>query len=123
VLERLKDQLDKNKVDQELLDRLGWSKDDLAAFVRRWEEMRRKAGATGDKGKTAKGELDATLRALGLSPRASSVKSGTTDDAVKGVKESRRSRPPAQYLESSNAYTQGTARGQSQPVAEKEPKR
>lgn len=111
ALEHLKDELRKEQPDQELLDRLGWSREDLQKFVKRWESMRASAQAPGDKGAAGKRELDETLRSLGLRPRATTLKSRTSDDRAQGYQESHRTTPPAEYSESFKAYTQGTARG------------
>jgi hypothetical protein len=95
-----------------LLKDLGWSRDDLQKFVSRWEQMRRDSKATGAKGETARRELDDTLKSLGLRPRATSLKENSArDDAVRGMRETRRSSPPPEYAEQVKAYTHGTARG------------
>jgi hypothetical protein len=108
AIEHLKDQLKKDKPDPELLDRLGWSKGDLEQFVRRWEERRASASTDAAAGR----ELDEALRSLGLRERGASVKgSAARDDRQRGLKESRRTAPPADYLEQTRAYTEGTARG------------
>jgi hypothetical protein len=110
ALERLKDQLNKGEPDQELLDRLGWTRQDLESFVNRWEEMKRKAGAKGRQAQAARGELDATLRSLGLRPRGTQIKNNLHADQTHAV-EGRRSRPPAEYAEQYRVYTQGLSRG------------
>lgn len=112
ALEHLKDELRKDRPDPELLNRLGWTKKDLESFVKRWEQMRKQSQAPGEKGTQSRQELDETLRSLGLRPRATSLKSkATRDDQLQGVKESRHTTPPPEYLEQSKAYSQGTARG------------
>jgi hypothetical protein len=111
ALEHLKDQLRKEQPDQELLDRLGWSREDLEEFVKRWESMRAGAQAPDEQATSAKRELDETLRSLGLRPRATTLKSRGVDDRAQGYQESHRTTPPAEYSESFKAYTQGTARG------------
>ena len=110
AIKRLRDQINKGDVDQKLLDELGWEKEDLNRWVRGYENLYRKAGAKGDQGKAAKAELDATLRSLGIHPRGTQIKNHVGDDRTRGMKESRRSRPPAEYAEQFRAYTQGTAR-------------
>lgn len=112
ALEHLRDQLRKDQPDQELLDKLGWSRSDLEKFVKRWETMRAGAQAPGNQGTTGRRELDDTLRSLGLRPRSTALKSNAArNDRVQGYKEAARTQPPAEYLESFKAYTQGTARG------------
>ena len=74
--------------------------------------MRGQAQAPGEKGATARRELDETLRSLGLRPRATSIKGNAArDDKSQGYKESRRTSPPPEYAEQYKAYTQGTAKG------------
>ena len=112
ALTHLKDELAKDTPDPELLDRLGWSRQDLENFVKRWEQMRASADAPGEKGQAARRELDETLRSLGLRLRTTTRRANeATNDQFKGLKESRRSTPPPEYAEQVKAYTQGTARG------------
>jgi hypothetical protein len=113
AIRRLRDDLEKGEADAELLKRLGWSRGDLENFVKRWEQMRRDAGTPGERGAQAKRELDDALRSLGLRPRNTDLGSNAArDDQARGYKESRRTRPPAEYAEQSKAYSQGTARGE-----------
>jgi hypothetical protein len=113
AIAHLKDELRKGRPDAELLDRLGWTAKDLENFVKRWEQMRAQARQPGEKGTAAKRELDQALKSLGLRPRAATVKHGAArDDQSRGLKESRRTTPPAEYAEQSKAYSQGTARGE-----------
>lgn len=99
----------KGKVDQELLDELGWTKEDLQAFIDRWERMQDGAKNKED----GKRELDQALRSLGIRPRDTSLKSNSArDDQARGMKESRRTAPPAEYAEQFKAYTQGTSRAE-----------
>ena len=63
VLDRLENQLKGREVDPELLDKLGWSEDDLKKFVDRWRNMKQAAQAGGE-GSAAKRELDDTLRSM-----------------------------------------------------------
>ena len=112
ALEHLKDELRKDQPDPELLKRLGWTKKDLENFVKRWEQMRKQAQGPDEKGKTAQRELDESLRSLGLRPRSTSLKSNSArDDQTRGLKESRRTSPPAEYSEQYKSYIQGTAKG------------
>ncbi len=108
----MKDQLKRGEPDQELLDKLGWSRQDLEKFVNRWDQMRRQANQRGSEGQTARKDLDEALRSLGLRPRTTMLQSNKgRDDQTRGLKESRRSQPPSEYAEQFKAYTQGTSRG------------
>src|SRR5262249_46809100 len=66
VLDKLSDQLNKNKVDDHLLKELGWNRDDLRRFVERWQQRKEAAQKNDPAGDEAKRELDDALRSLGL---------------------------------------------------------
>ncbi|MFM8253577.1 MAG: hypothetical protein ACKOBW_18475, partial [Planctomycetota bacterium] len=107
VLDYLKDQ--KDKPDRELLDRLGWTPDELARFVDRWEKMKQ---ASRDENRDVKRDLDETLKSLGLRPAADQRRSvGATSDGQRGNRDAgARSEPPPKYRERFEAYRQGTTR-------------
>jgi hypothetical protein len=112
ALAHLKDELAKDRPDPELLNRLGWTRNDLEKFVKRWEQLRGPARTGGESDASAKRELDEALRSLGLRPRATSMQGNAgRDDKSQGYKESRRTSPPPEYAEQYKAYTQGTAKG------------
>jgi hypothetical protein len=112
AIERLKDQLAKDKPDPELLEKLKWTREDMEQFVRRWEELKRSAKEAGERGKNGREELDAALRNLGLHPKGSIVKGGKNrDDQNRGMSESRRIPPPAEIAEQYREFSKGTARG------------
>ena len=54
--------------DTELLDELGWTREEMDAFVRRWQDMRAKARGASREAESAQRELDDQLRGLGLQP-------------------------------------------------------
>ena len=112
-VQRLRDQLNKNQVDQQLLDSLQWTKADMERWVSRWETMFRRSEQQGPKGEAARSELDATLRSLGLTPHGTQISGHHKDDTTQGMKEGRRTRPPAEYQEQFRQYTRGIARGAS----------
>jgi hypothetical protein len=90
--------------DGEVLDELGWTRQDAENFLARWESLARQAGA-GDPRKEV--ELDHAVRSLGLKPGAVSRRSKAGDAARGGQHEGRRSRPPVEYGEQFKAYSQG----------------
>jgi len=112
VLDRLEDQLAKNELDQDLLDRLGWKREDVERFVKRWQDLKAKAGDDS----TAEGakRLEAALRQLGLSS-AGTVLDGNENKPTeqRQIRESFRSNPPADYAEQYRAYTEGLSRGRA----------
>jgi hypothetical protein len=106
VLEHLKDQ--QQNPDQELLDELGWTDEQMREFIARWESMKR--AATEDE--VGKRELDEALRSLGLRPRRGTTRSvDSVDDESRGLRDSGgQSSPPPSIQEQFNAYKKGTAR-------------
>jgi len=112
ALEHLKDELNKEQPDPALLKKLGWTRDELENFVRRWEAMRRQAQIPGEGGAEARRELDETLSSLGLKPRATKMQGNAgRGDRSQGYRQSRQVAPPAEYSDAYKAYLQGTARG------------
>ncbi len=109
ALAQLKNQQD--DPDPELLKSLGWTKDELKAFIARWEAMKHNAR---EQGGEAQRELQDALRSLGL--RSAGAERRATDienDNYRGMHDGgNRSRPPADMLEQFNAYRKGAARGQ-----------
>jgi collagen type III alpha len=121
VIQRLKDQIDKGKVDQKLLDKLGWNRDDLLRFVRRWDKMYQDAQRPGKQGAAAQQELDDALRSLGLSRDRIFQRAGRRDDSLRQMRESFRSSPPPEYQQQLRAYLKGTARTAVPAVADRLP--
>jgi hypothetical protein len=113
TVQRLRDQLAKGQVDQDLLDRLQWSQQDMERWVSRWEEMFRRSEQRGKEGQAARKELDATLRSLGLRPHGAEVSGHRPDDTARGMKEGRRTQPPAEYRDQVRQYLQGVSRTQN----------
>ncbi|MCA9100900.1 MAG: hypothetical protein KDA63_07125 [Planctomycetales bacterium] len=112
ALEYLRDQLAKEQPDQELLDRLGWTREQMERFLAHWEEMNRAAQQPGDEGGRAQNRLDKMLRGLGLSRQRHALGSGGVDDDRRGnLSSQRRVAPPRQYADQYKAYTEGAARG------------
>lgn len=90
--------------DDEVLDELGWTREQAEAFLDRWEAMRQ-AAVTGGAGER---DFDETLRSLGLRPDGVRS-SGQVPIGQRGPQaESRRTRPPLDYRERFKAYLKGT---------------
>jgi hypothetical protein len=119
ALEYLKDQLAQEEPDQELLDRLGWSREDMQRFVDRWDELHQRAHEPGAAGDEAQRELDDRLESLGLRPQGTELAGDrVTDETSRDtVRESRRSDPPPEYAEQQRAYLRSRAKG-PQPQGE-----
>jgi collagen type III alpha len=120
-IQRLRDQLNKGQIDQELLDRLQWTQADMERWVSRWESMFRRSQQQTVQGQAARTELDATLRSLGLKPHGIEISGHRKDDLTHGMKEGIRTRPPAEYRDQVRQYTQGISRNQSGGNATSQP--
>jgi hypothetical protein len=96
----------KHNQDQALLDELGWSKDDMAQFIQRWEQLRAAARTPGPQGEQKRQELDDVLRGLGLRTGPDRLRAaGERSDAARGITDrGTRSRPPREYLDQYKAY-------------------
>ncbi len=105
VIERLEDQLDKRDVDAELLEKLGWSADELQQFVSRWKQL--KADADSPEGTQ---KLDDALRSLGIDPqRRGGFRSATTKEKLRQLRDAYRAQTPLEYADQVRAYIKGTA--------------
>ena len=104
AIEHLRNAVENNRTD--VLDQLGWTRDQARAFLQRWQVMQQMADSNDP---VQRGEFERAMRSLGL--RAGGVKSGrdVPADVKGGQAEGRRSRPPSEYREQFKAYTQGTA--------------
>ncbi|MCO6046148.1 hypothetical protein NG895_19790 [Aeoliella sp. ICT_H6.2] len=112
ILDKLSDQLDEGKVDQEMLDDLGWSKDDLRQFVDRWNRLRAEAERPNSTG--AKQELDARLRSLGPTMGTKGGTRERTQDDFRNLREGYSGKVPLKYRDRLKAYTEGVSKGQGQ---------
>jgi hypothetical protein len=109
VLETLSEQLKRKKVDNELLDELGWSEDDLRKFVERWQERKQAARQDDTTGDAAQRELDEALRSLGL--RRGPLRQGPLrEDTLRDLRQGYRGAVPLEYQERLRAYNQGVSR-------------
>ena len=111
-LEYLEDQLARQEPKQELLDRLGWTREDLANFVRQWKKMRDAAGQSGTGGEVAQKKYEEAVKSLGLRPSGTELQHGRgrTDSLRKT--DSRRFDPPAKWTERSRAYTRSIGKAE-----------
>ena len=110
ALEHLDDQMDQDN--SELLDRLGWTREDAKSFLQKWAQMKRAAAGEGPERKTAQNELDRALKSLGLRPRGTQLRGGGTgDDRLREMREAGRFDPPSDWSELFRAYTRGVTSG------------
>jgi hypothetical protein len=104
AIEHLRGAVESGKSD--VLDRLGWTREQARAFLDRWEKMRRMAESDDP---VQRGEFERAVRSLGLRPEGVRSSRDMPSDVRGGQAEGRRSRPPSEYREQFKAYTQGTA--------------
>ena len=104
AIEHLRGAVESGRTD--VLDQLGWTREQARAFLDRWEKMRRLA-ESGDP--VQRGEFERAVRSLGLRPDGVRSSRDVPSDVKGGQAEGRRSRPPTDYREQFKAYTQGTA--------------
>jgi hypothetical protein len=114
ALETLRDQ--KNQPDARLLEKLGWTPEDLQRFLARWEAMKKAAAQEGSAGEEARQTLNETLESLGLRPTNSRTRRGdTASDAQRGLRDAgHRTAPPREYQKQFEAYLKGAGRASSQ---------
>lgn len=110
ALDHLRNQLKDGEPDQELLDRLGWSKEDLETMLARWEKMQRDAQQDTPQADKAKRNLNEALQSLGLKPKVTTRRGDAkADDATRGLREAARVAPPPEYAEQYRAFQRGAA--------------
>jgi hypothetical protein len=111
VLEYLRDQ--QHRADPALLNRLGWNADQLAEFLRRWEQLKQAA----EQDPRQRQELDEALKSLGLRPPDDRVRQSRASQQGRSqqAESAERSSPPAKYLELFNAFRKGAARATEEP--------
>ncbi len=118
ALEHLQDQLAKDKPD--LLEKLGWTRQQAQQFLDRWRQLRQAAGEKGPRGEAAKRQFDDALKSLGLRPGTTYLKhGGTKPDQIQDLRDSGRFAPPPDWAEQFREYTRGVA-NQGKEAAGKE---
>jgi hypothetical protein len=104
AIEHLRDAVASGQSD--MLDELGWTRDQARAFLDRWEAMRRLSESSDP---VARADFERAVRSLGLRPDGVRSSRDVPTDVKGGQAEGRRSRPPSDYREQFKAYTQGTS--------------
>lgn len=92
--------------DDDVLDALGWTREQAQAFIDRWRAMRRLADSNDPR---QRGEFERAVRSLGLRPGGARSSRDVPTDVKGGQAEGRRSRPPSEYRDQVRAYLQGTS--------------
>lgn len=103
ALEHLRDQ--EHNPDPELLNRLGWTKEQMQEFLRRWDSLEKAAKSDPQ----AQRELDESLKSLGLRPATTKKRSGgNVSDNQRDLRDSgsRTSAPPS-YRDQFDQFRKG----------------
>lgn len=104
VLKRLKEQLERGEADQELLDRLGWTKDDMRKFTDRLSEKLEQPPTDDPAGQARRRQFQEMLKSLDLK------NGGTLRESGDGKRESKidfsdlRKRVPRAYRKQFDEY-------------------
>ncbi len=109
ILDRLENQLNKQDVDKSLLEKLGWTQDELRRFVDRWKNLKTQADANPDSAEASQ-KLNEALRSLGLGrKRRTGYQSKIAKDKLRDLRDAYRGRVPLEYQEQVSRYLKGTA--------------
>ena len=96
----------------ELLEQLGWSREDATRFIERWQKMQQAAEQAGPQGEKARKSLAEAIKSLGLRPHGTQLQGGqTTRDTQQDLREARHTDTPADWAEQVREYTKGVATG------------
>lgn len=110
VIDKLDEQLRKQEVDEELLEELGWTTDELRRFVERWRNLKSQAEGTGPQAEEARQELNESLKSLGLRrDRQAGFQTQSAKDKLRDLQDAYRGRTPLEYQELMRKYIKGTA--------------
>lgn len=93
--------------DEEMLNELGWSREQAEAFLARWQAMQQAAVADEEQQQA----YDSALQSLGLRPAGVRTSRRRAPDQTGTQLESRRTQPPLEYRERFKAFQKGTGSG------------
>ena len=98
--------------DQNLLDELDWSEQDLARFADRWQKVRDMN--TNSTGPETNRDVEEALKSLGLrTPNGQSNDVREAGDSLRGIRDSgNRKPPPAAYRDAFDAFRRAMGRSQ-----------
>ena len=99
----------RDQPNQDLLNRLQWSEEELKAFVERWRQIRELPTT---KGKQGRDELEDTLRSLGLrDPKSITVGQQESSDDLRAISDAGNTQQvPAAYRDAFNAFRRQMSR-------------
>ncbi|MDC0288414.1 circumsporozoite protein-membrane associated protein, partial [Rubripirellula sp.] len=96
--------------DQDLLDQLNWSEDDLERFADRWQKVRKMQN---DPIPGKNQDIEDALKSLGLrTPSGQANQIRESSDSLEGIRDSgNRQPPPAAYRDAFDAFRRAMGRG------------
>ncbi len=110
VLKRLQGELERGEVDQDLLDELGWTEDEVRKFTNRLKDRLDAPAGDTPESVARRRQFEETLKTLDLKssygPRQGSGVRSTRSDSIGP----RRSPVPAEYRDDYNAFTRSRAK-------------
>lgn len=112
ALRHLEEEASKERSD--LLERLGWTPQQAREFIEWYRKLEQAATKATPEGQAARRERDAWLKSLGLRPRGTELRGGTTPaDKLQNLKDPGRIAPPPKWRSQFRAFTEGL--GSQQP--------
>lgn len=121
VLRKLQDDLDRGEVNPELLEKLGWTEDQLKGWSDRLAKQLQQQPAETPVDRARQMQFEEMLRQIDLR-KSNAVRSGESQPTRElPQSDSRRSAPPAEYREAYEAFTRGLSK--RTPAAAKPPKK
>jgi hypothetical protein len=112
MLDKLSDMLKDQEVDEDLLNKLGWSEDDLRSFVERWRA--RKQQAQQPDADDARRQWNDALRSLGLKSPQTERRTTRQQDDLRDLNEGVRVPVPPEFQQRLRAYNQGVSRAREE---------
>ncbi len=115
VLKRIKDELKRKEVDQELLNELGWTKDQMKQFSERLQKQLQKPDTNQQtlESKARQRQFEEMLKSLKPASRASQRNRSSTRKQTNDSIGPRRLPVPEEYREAYEAFTRGLAEQKS----------
>ncbi len=111
VLKKLRKDLERGEVDQELLDELGWKKEDMERFVKHLEQQLADTGEDNSPEALARRrQFEETLKTLGLSSKTKLRKANRGKATRVNELGDRKIAPPPEYQELFEEYTKDLAK-------------
>ncbi|MBI5761639.1 MAG: hypothetical protein HZA46_24280 [Planctomycetales bacterium] len=120
VLQRLKEQLERGDVDQQLLDELGWTKEDAEKFAKRLEQqLNAPRDTTSPEAEARQKQFEELLKSLTVNSSTFRREGDAKRQRRTQQNETRRLTLPPEYRELGEAYTKGLSKAKAGEKAEK----